>query len=67
MRLVPILTLPEALQEELMHWIFHNEDRSVSLKLLLVFATFSGSVNLVFEGCGVIVEVGVATRRCNSS
>ena len=26
---VPIFQLPEALQEEIMHWIFRNEDRYV--------------------------------------
>ena len=27
---VPLLSLPDSLQEEIIHWVFRNEDRSVS-------------------------------------
>ncbi len=28
--IVPVLSLPESLQEEVIHWVFRNEDRSAS-------------------------------------
>ena len=60
--IVPISDLPGALQEQLMHWIFRNEDRYIE-----IIHSQSVSVTYQWIECGGIVVEGMDEKHSNSS
>ena len=58
--MVPIMSLPESLQEEIMHWVFRNEDRSLCVCVCVLLIRYLPYLKAANEVDKLIFAVFVA-------